>query len=81
MYPFFFFCLFREMNLSTNRGNDLLVKVLKYRYPLLMTTDVMRVVNEWLAADVSGQSKCRYFIISINFTIHFYTSTVLFIYN
>ncbi|KAJ1525091.1 hypothetical protein ONE63_009933 [Megalurothrips usitatus] len=45
-----------EMNLSTNRGNDLLVKLLKYRYPLLMTADVMRVVNEWLAADINGQS-------------------------
>lgn len=47
----------REMNLSTNRGNDLLVKLLKYRYPGLMTADVMRVVNEWLAADMNGQSE------------------------
>lgn len=45
-----------EMNLSTNRGNDLLVKLLKYRYPMLMTADVMRVVNEWLAADINGQN-------------------------
>lgn len=49
----------REMNLSTNRGNDLLVKLLKYRYPGLMTADVMRVVNEWLAADMNGQSEFR----------------------
>ncbi|KAE8743992.1 hypothetical protein FOCC_FOCC009358 [Frankliniella occidentalis] len=45
-----------ENHLSTNRGNDLLVKLLKYRYPLLMTADVMRIVNEWLAADVNGQN-------------------------
>lgn len=60
-YKLLNFCVpslfFREMNLSTNRGNDLLVKLLKYRYPMLMTADVMRVVNEWLAADVNGQSK------------------------
>ncbi|KAF5902355.1 protein ABHD16A, partial [Clarias magur] len=37
-------------DIMSNRGNDLLLKLLHYRYPKVMTEDSVRAVREWLAA-------------------------------
>lgn len=37
--------------LRSNRGNDLLLKVLQHRYPNLFSSDSIQVVKEWLYAD------------------------------
>ncbi|PSN35205.1 Protein ABHD16A [Blattella germanica] len=46
-----------EMKLSTNRGNNLLVKLLKYRYPKVYDDEGIKLLNAWLAADINQQSK------------------------
>ncbi|XP_077986673.1 phosphatidylserine lipase ABHD16A-like [Glandiceps talaboti] len=40
-----------EENVSSNRGNDLLVKVLKHRYPKLITDEGLSVLRAFLSAD------------------------------
>uniref|UniRef100_A0A8C1W573 Abhydrolase domain containing 16A n=1 Tax=Cyprinus carpio TaxID=7962 RepID=A0A8C1W573_CYPCA len=37
-------------DIMSNRGNDLLLKLLQYRYPKVMTEDALRAVRQWLAA-------------------------------
>uniref|UniRef100_A0A8C1WDK3 Protein ABHD16A-like n=1 Tax=Cyprinus carpio TaxID=7962 RepID=A0A8C1WDK3_CYPCA len=37
-------------DITSNRGNDLLLKLLQYRYPKVMTEDAIRAVRQWLAA-------------------------------
>eukprot|EP00064_Thunnus_orientalis_P014841 superscaffoldBa00002643_g14888 len=34
----------------SNRGNDLLLKLLQFRYPKIMTDEGIRVVRQWLGA-------------------------------
>ncbi|KAJ4449798.1 hypothetical protein ANN_01203, partial [Periplaneta americana] len=46
-----------EMKLSSNRGNNLLVKLLKYRYPKIYDDEGISLLHTWLAADVNQQSK------------------------
>ncbi|XP_066991578.2 phosphatidylserine lipase ABHD16A [Anabrus simplex] len=46
-----------DNNLSTNRGNNLLVKLLKYRYPYILNDETLPVLMDWLAVDVSQQSR------------------------
>jgi hypothetical protein len=45
------------MKLSSNRGNNLLVKLLKYRYPKLFDDKGVKLLQAWLAADASEQSE------------------------
>ncbi|KAM8847101.1 phosphatidylserine lipase ABHD16A [Synchiropus picturatus] len=37
-------------DIMSNRGNDLLLRLLQFRYPKLMTEDGVRVVRQWLGA-------------------------------
>uniref|UniRef100_A0A672HNS5 Uncharacterized protein n=1 Tax=Salarias fasciatus TaxID=181472 RepID=A0A672HNS5_SALFA len=37
-------------DIMSNRGNDLLLKLLQFRYPKLMTDEGIRVVRQWLGA-------------------------------
>ncbi|XP_020783015.2 phosphatidylserine lipase ABHD16A [Boleophthalmus pectinirostris] len=37
-------------DIMSNRGNDLLLKLLQYRYPKIMTDESIRVVRQWLGA-------------------------------
>ncbi|KAF7708254.1 phosphatidylserine lipase ABHD16A [Silurus meridionalis] len=37
-------------DIMSNRGNDLLLKILQHRYPSVMKEDGIRAVREWLAA-------------------------------
>ncbi|KAK7147535.1 hypothetical protein R3I94_010151 [Phoxinus phoxinus] len=45
-------------DIMSNRGNDLLLKLLQYRYPKVMTDDAVRAVRQWLAAgtQIEGES-------------------------
>jgi hypothetical protein len=45
------------MTLSSNRGNNLLVKLLKYRYPKIFDDEGVNLLHTWLAADVNQQSE------------------------
>jgi hypothetical protein len=45
------------MKLSSNRGNNLLVKLLKYRYPKIFDDEGVALLHEWVAADVHQQSE------------------------
>ncbi|XP_069674385.1 phosphatidylserine lipase ABHD16A [Periplaneta americana] len=45
-----------EMKLSSNRGNNLLVKLLKYRYPKIYDDEGISLLHTWLAADVNQQT-------------------------
>jgi hypothetical protein len=45
------------MKLSSNRGNNLLVKLLKYRYPKIYDEEGVTLLDTWLAADVNQQSE------------------------
>lgn len=42
--------LFRPGTLSTNRGNDLLVKLLKFRYPHVIDSVTVPLLRQWLNA-------------------------------
>ncbi|XP_069491220.1 phosphatidylserine lipase ABHD16A [Ambystoma mexicanum] len=44
----------------SNRGNDLLKCLLKYRYPQLMTEEGLRVLNEWLSASTAVEEASVY---------------------
>ncbi|XP_022530045.1 phosphatidylserine lipase ABHD16A [Astyanax mexicanus] len=37
-------------DIMSNRGNDLLLRLLQYRYPKVMTEDSLRAVRQWLSA-------------------------------
>uniref|UniRef100_A0A8C6WYU0 Abhydrolase domain containing 16A n=1 Tax=Neogobius melanostomus TaxID=47308 RepID=A0A8C6WYU0_9GOBI len=37
-------------DIMSNRGNDLLLKLLQFRYPKIMTDESLRVVRHWLAS-------------------------------
>lgn len=45
-------------DIMSNRGNDLLLKLLQYRYPKVMTDESIRAVRHWLAAgtQIEGES-------------------------
>jgi hypothetical protein len=45
--------LSRPGTLSSNRGNDLLLKLLKFRFPHIVDEVTTPVLREWLSADVS----------------------------
>ncbi|XP_023726366.1 phosphatidylserine lipase ABHD16A-like, partial [Cryptotermes secundus] len=45
-----------EMKLSSNRGNNLLRKLLKYRYPKIFDDEGINLLHVWLAADVNQQT-------------------------
>ncbi|KAK6627645.1 hypothetical protein RUM44_010124 [Polyplax serrata] len=47
-------------NLSTNRGNHLVAKFLKYRYPRIIDEKRQSLMNEWLASDSSQQCKSQF---------------------
>ncbi|XP_068998516.1 phosphatidylserine lipase ABHD16A-like [Embiotoca jacksoni] len=40
----------RPDDIMSNRGNDLLLKLLQFRYPKIMTDEGIRVVRQWLGA-------------------------------
>lgn len=43
--------------LSTNRGNDLLIKLLKFRFPHIIDTVTVPVLRKWLNADTSERKE------------------------
>ncbi|EFX64945.1 hypothetical protein DAPPUDRAFT_65805 [Daphnia pulex] len=43
--------------LSTNRGNDLLIKLLKFRYPQIIDSTTIPTLQLWLNADASEREK------------------------
>ncbi|XP_055947694.1 phosphatidylserine lipase ABHD16A-like [Argiope bruennichi] len=43
-------------SIQTNRGNDLLIKLLQTRYPNLVNNDTLWALKEWLAGDKNHQS-------------------------
>jgi hypothetical protein len=45
-----------EMKLSSNRGNNLLMKLLKYRYPKVFDDRGVQLLQTWLAADAHEQA-------------------------
>lgn len=45
----------REGDITSNRGNDLLKKILWYRYPLLFTEDQLQIVDEYLSFTTKKQ--------------------------
>uniref|UniRef100_A0A672N7D9 Protein ABHD16A-like n=1 Tax=Sinocyclocheilus grahami TaxID=75366 RepID=A0A672N7D9_SINGR len=47
-------------NIMSNRGNDLLLKLLQYRYPKVMTEDALRAVRQWLAAGTQIEEESVY---------------------
>ncbi|XP_053578062.1 phosphatidylserine lipase ABHD16A [Bombina bombina] len=47
-------------DVSSNRGNDLLIALLQNRYPKVMTDDSRRAVREWLAASNPVQQASIY---------------------
>lgn len=51
------YIFFREGVLSTNRGNHLLVKLLKYRFPLICGINQLELINEYLSLHFAGQAK------------------------
>ncbi|GLH15087.1 Protein BAT5, putative [Gryllus bimaculatus] len=51
-----------DNKIASNRGNNLLVKILKYRYPIIMDDSSLMYVYEWLSSDVLQQreNRCKY---------------------
>lgn len=47
-------------DITSNRGNDLLVKLLQFRYPKVMAEEGVRVVREWLSASNPLQETALY---------------------
>lgn len=47
-------CL-RENDISSNRGNNLLLKLLSYRYPLILGDTQVKLLQDYLAANLSQQ--------------------------
>ncbi|XP_016387725.1 protein ABHD16A-like [Sinocyclocheilus rhinocerous] len=47
-------------DIMSNRGNDLLLKLLQYRYPKVMTEDAIRAVRQWLAAGTQIEEESVY---------------------
>ncbi|XP_069775596.1 phosphatidylserine lipase ABHD16A isoform X2 [Narcine bancroftii] len=47
-------------DISSNRGNDLLLKLLQFRYPKVMAEEGVRVVREWLSASNALQETALY---------------------
>lgn len=47
-------------DIMSNRGNDLLLKLLQYRYPKVMTEDALRAVRQWLAAGTPIEEESVY---------------------
>uniref|UniRef100_A0A671SW61 Uncharacterized protein n=1 Tax=Sinocyclocheilus anshuiensis TaxID=1608454 RepID=A0A671SW61_9TELE len=47
-------------DIMSNRGNDLLLKLLQYRYPKVMTEDALRAVRQWLAAGTQIEEESVY---------------------
>jgi pimeloyl-ACP methyl ester carboxylesterase len=45
--------------LSSNRGNDLVIKLLRHRYPSVIDDSTILHVREWLSTDQSGQAVLR----------------------
>ncbi|XP_064616388.1 phosphatidylserine lipase ABHD16A-like [Liolophura sinensis] len=43
--------------IHTNRGNDLLVKLLQYRYPRLVDEETLPLLRDWLSKDSVGQAQ------------------------
>ena len=43
--------------MSTNRGNDLLIKLLKFRFPRVIDQATMPIIREWLAADLTERKR------------------------
>uniref|UniRef100_V9KRE8 Abhydrolase domain-containing protein 16A n=1 Tax=Callorhinchus milii TaxID=7868 RepID=V9KRE8_CALMI len=47
-------------DITSNRGNDLLLRLLQFRYPQVMTEEGVRVVKEWLSAENPIQEASLY---------------------
>ncbi|XP_056618269.1 phosphatidylserine lipase ABHD16A [Triplophysa dalaica] len=47
-------------DIMSNRGNDLLLKLLQYRYPKIMTDESVRAVRHWLAAGTQIEDESVY---------------------
>ncbi|KAF4088461.1 hypothetical protein AMELA_G00082650 [Ameiurus melas] len=47
-------------DIMSNRGNDLLLKLLHYRYPKVMTDDSVRAVRQWLAVGSQMEEESVY---------------------
>lgn len=44
-------------DIASNRGNDLLLKLLQFRYPKIMAEEGLRVVKEWLGAATPSEEE------------------------
>ncbi|KAL7986356.1 hypothetical protein Chor_011522 [Crotalus horridus] len=47
-------------DIMSNRGNDLLLKLLQHRYPKIMTEEGIRIVREWLEASTPMEEASIY---------------------
>ncbi|XP_017561555.2 phosphatidylserine lipase ABHD16A [Pygocentrus nattereri] len=47
-------------DIMSNRGNDLLLRLLQHRYPKVMTEDSLRAVRQWLAAGSQVEEESVY---------------------
>lgn len=43
-----------ENNISTNRGNHLLIRLLRYRYPILFNEEQIQMVHDYLSSNISS---------------------------
>lgn len=48
---------FRPGTLATNRGNDLLIKLLKFRFPCIIDSGTVPVLRQWLNAEASEREQ------------------------
>lgn len=48
-------CIFRENDLSSNRGNNLLIKLLNFRYPHIFEETQIELVYRYLSASPAQQ--------------------------
>nr|CAD7395902.1 unnamed protein product [Timema poppensis] len=59
--------LSRESNLSTNRGNNLLVKLLRYRFPEIVENEQFTLLHEYLSLDTQKQGQAFTFTVTDSF--------------
>lgn len=57
MFTIYF--IFSEGDLHTNRGNNLLVKLLRYRYPLILGDNQVKLLEEYLSFSTASQGNKR----------------------
>lgn len=50
-------CLHRPGTLASNRGNDLLIKLLKFRFPHIIDAVTIPLVREWLNSEAAKRNQ------------------------